>query len=114
MIPFGYGCAGESSGTKIAESSVPKYVPLGLNRVSTAWSVLSWLAAALGVLKVDCLCLGMLTAIRKCFALVEQHYGRPLTLATVPADDSAVYDMLCKADTVGVFQVESRAQMATF
>jgi error-prone DNA polymerase len=67
---------------------------------------------ALGILKVDCLCLGMLTAIRKCFALLEKHHGHSLTLASVPAEDSRVYDMLCRADTIGVFQVESRAQMS--
>ncbi|MBX7103004.1 MAG: error-prone DNA polymerase [Gemmataceae bacterium] len=67
---------------------------------------------ALGILKVDVLALGMLTAIRKCFALVEAHWGRPLTLATVPAEDSIVYDMICEADTVGVFQIESRGQMS--
>jgi error-prone DNA polymerase len=66
----------------------------------------------LGILKVDCLCLGMLTAIRKCFALIEQHHGRPLTLAGIPAEDPAVYGMICQADTIGVFQIESRAQMS--
>jgi error-prone DNA polymerase len=67
---------------------------------------------ALGVLKVDCLALGMLTAIRKCFALVASHHGVDLTLATVPPEDAAVYDMICQADTIGVFQIESRAQMS--
>jgi error-prone DNA polymerase len=67
---------------------------------------------ALGILKVDCLALGMLTAIHKSFALVARHYGVDLTLATIPANDEAVYDMICKADTVGVFQIESRAQMS--
>ncbi len=67
---------------------------------------------ALGILKVDCLALGMLTAIRKAFDLVARHHRRPLTLATVPAEDPAVYDMICKSDTVGVFQIESRAQMS--
>jgi error-prone DNA polymerase len=67
---------------------------------------------ALGLLKVDCLALGMLTCIRKCFELIERHYGVHLTLADVPAEDPAVYDMICRADTVGVFQIESRAQMS--
>lgn len=67
---------------------------------------------ALGLLKVDCLSLGMLTALRKCLDLVNRHHGRKLTLASIPADDSAVYDMICKADTTGVFQIESRAQKA--
>jgi len=66
----------------------------------------------LGILKVDCLSLGMLSAIHRCFDLVAQHYGRRLSLATVPAEDPAVYDMICKADTIGVFQIESRAQMS--
>lgn len=66
----------------------------------------------LGILKVDCLCLGMLTAIRKAFAMIEQSCGRKLTLATVPAEDPNVYDMICQADTMGVFQIESRAQMS--
>src|SRR6476620_6127832 len=66
---------------------------------------------ALGLLKVDVLGLGMLTCIRKGFALIKEHYGRELSLGTVPRDDPQVYDMLCKADSVGVFQVESRAQM---
>lgn len=66
----------------------------------------------LGILKVDCLCLGMLTAIHKCFDLVHEHKGRELTLATIPPEDPDVYDMICRADTLGVFQIESRAQMS--
>ena len=66
----------------------------------------------LGILKVDVLALGMLSAIHKCFDLVEQQYGRQLTLANVPEGDPAVYEMICQADTIGVFQIESRAQMS--
>jgi error-prone DNA polymerase len=66
----------------------------------------------LGILKIDVLGLGMLTMIRKAFDLVLAHYGIQLTLANVPQDDMAVYDMICKADTIGVFQIESRAQMS--
>ncbi len=66
---------------------------------------------ALGILKVDILALGMLSAIRRCFDLLAAHYDRHLDLATVPAEDARVYDMLCRAESVGVFQVESRAQM---
>ena len=66
---------------------------------------------ALGLMKVDVLGLGMLTCIRKAFELLAQHKGLRLTLASVPQEDPAVYDMLCRADTVGVFQIESRAQM---
>ncbi len=87
---------------------------------------------ALGILKVDCLALGMLTAIRKCFELVRRHEGTRidnthptsspsclrasvppcLSLHTIPPEDAADYDMICRADTVGVFQIESRAQMS--
>jgi len=67
---------------------------------------------AVGLLKVDILALGMLTALRRCFDLVQQHYGKELTLATIPAEDPDTYDMICRADTIGVFQIESRAQMA--
>ncbi len=67
---------------------------------------------ALGFLKVDVLALGMLTCIRKGFDLAAKHYGLSLTLANIPQDDAKVYDMICKADTIGVFQIESRAQMS--
>jgi error-prone DNA polymerase len=67
---------------------------------------------ALGILKVDVLALGMLSCVRKGFELIRSHYGRELNLATVPAEDPVVYDMLCRADAIGVFQVESRAQLA--
>ncbi len=67
---------------------------------------------ALGLLKVDVLGLGMLAAIRRAFDLVHGCRGQRWTLATVPAEDPAVYDMIGHADTVGVFQIESRAQMA--
>jgi len=66
----------------------------------------------LGLLKVDVLGLGMLTAIRRSFDLIKDFYGRQYTLANVPAEDPRVYDMICDGDTMGVFQIESRAQMA--
>ncbi len=66
----------------------------------------------LGILKVDCLALGMLTCIRKCLELVGAHHGRRLTLAAIPPEDPAVYEMISRADTLGVFQIESRAQMS--
>ncbi len=66
---------------------------------------------AMGLLKVDVLGLGMLTCIRKGFELLARHYGITHTLGSIPREDPAVYDMLCRADSVGVFQVESRAQM---
>ena len=67
---------------------------------------------ALGFLKVDVLALGMLTCIRKAFDLCRDHYGKQFTLANIPQDDPAVYDTICLADTLGVFQIESRAQMS--
>ncbi len=67
---------------------------------------------ALGLMKVDVLGLGMLTCIRKAFELLARHKGLNQTLVSVPRHDPEVYDMLCRADTVGVFQIESRAQMA--
>src|SRR5437868_5873994 len=65
----------------------------------------------LGILKIDVLALGMLTCIRKAFALIEEHHDRRFELAAIPAEDPAVYEMLSRADSLGVFQVESRAQM---
>ncbi|MEO5810429.1 MAG: error-prone DNA polymerase, partial [Sphingomicrobium sp.] len=65
----------------------------------------------LGILKIDVLALGMLTCIRKCFDLVAAHHGERFELATVPREVPEVYDMLCAGDSLGVFQVESRAQM---
>jgi error-prone DNA polymerase len=66
----------------------------------------------LGFLKIDVLALGMLTCIRKAFNKAKQHYNLDLTLANIPQDDAAVYDMICRADTIGVFQIESRAQQS--
>ncbi len=66
---------------------------------------------SLGILKVDVLSLGMLTCIRKAFDLMKLHHRLDYTLATLPPEDGRVYDMLCEADSIGVFQVESRAQM---
>jgi error-prone DNA polymerase len=66
----------------------------------------------LGLMKVDVLALGMLSALRRGLDLLQAHYGEDYSLATLPADDRAVYDMLSRADSVGVFQVESRAQMS--
>jgi error-prone DNA polymerase len=73
---------------------------------------------AVGILKVDVLALGMLSCLRRALDLLEDHYrfrdryGRRLTLATIPAEEEPVYDMICRADTLGVFQIESRAQMS--
>ncbi|RWK54306.1 error-prone DNA polymerase [Mesorhizobium sp.] len=74
---------------------------------------------AVKILKVDVLALGMLTCLQRAFTLLRDHYpdarddfGRPYVLATLPAEDKHVYDMICRADTIGVFQIESRAQMS--
>ena len=67
---------------------------------------------ALGLLKVDVLALGMLTALSKGLELLDQHYGQRLTLATIPPEEPQVYAMIQRADTIGVFQIESRAQMS--
>lgn len=67
---------------------------------------------ALGFLKIDLLALGMLTCIRKSFDKLREHYDLEHSLATIPQDDDRVYDMICKADTIGVFQIESRAQQS--
>ncbi len=66
----------------------------------------------LGLMKVDVLALGMLSCLRRGLDLIQQHYGKAYSLATLPQDDGAVYEMLSRADSVGVFQVESRAQMS--
>jgi error-prone DNA polymerase len=67
---------------------------------------------ALGILKIDVLALGMLTALAKGFALLDKHHGMPLTLSSVPPEEACVYAMIQRADTIGVFQIESRAQMS--
>src|SRR5437899_7275845 len=79
-------------------------------------SVLQWDkddCAAAGLVKFDLLGLGMLSTLHYVLDLVREHHGVDYTLATLPQEDPAVYEMLCEADSVGVFQVESRAQMAT-
>ena len=78
-------------------------------------SVIQWSKEdieALGFFKIDILSLGMLSAIRKCFDYIEHYYGQSLRLDTIPHDDQATYAMIQKADTVGTFQIESRAQMS--
>ncbi|SIO36619.1 error-prone DNA polymerase [Chitinophaga niabensis] len=80
------------------------------NRTSIEWNKDD--IDVLGFLKIDVLALGMLTCIRKAFDLAKQHYGLNLTLANIPQDDPRVYEMISHADTLGVFQIESRAQMS--
>ena len=67
---------------------------------------------AVGLLKVDVLALGMLSAIRRCLGLIGQWRGQPMRMQDIPSEDPATYAMICRADTVGVFQIESRAQMS--
>ena len=100
----------------LTEGKLTETVPIG-NGAMPDRSFIEWDKDdidALGILKVDVLALGMLTCIRKCFDLIAAHHGRRLTLADLnPAapDAAPVFDMLCRGDSVGVFQVESRAQM---
>jgi error-prone DNA polymerase len=97
----------------LTESALTETVPIG-NGAMPERSFIEWDKddiEALGILKVDVLALGMLTCIRKCLDLLADHHGRRLTLATVPREDPETYAMLRKGDSLGVFQVESRAQM---
>ncbi|MCE6969839.1 error-prone DNA polymerase [Cereibacter sphaeroides] len=100
-------------GFVITEGRLDELVPIE-NAAMEDRTVISWDKDdidALGILKVDVLALGMLTCIRKAFELIETHHGIRHTLATLPDQDARTYDMLCRADSLGVFQVESRAQM---
>ncbi len=97
----------------LTETPLTQTVPIG-NGAMADRSFIEWDKDdidALRILKIDVLALGMLTCIRKAFDLIDAHYGKRFDLATVPKEDPAVYDMLCKGDSLGTFQVESRAQM---
>lgn len=97
----------------LTERALTETVPIG-NGAMPDRSFIEWDKddiEALGILKVDVLALGMLTCIRKCLDLLEDHHDRRLTLASVPREDPETYSMLRKGDSLGVFQVESRAQM---
>ena len=101
-------------GFVIARGRLDELVPIE-NAAMKNRSVVQWEKDDLdeiGMMKVDILALGMLSAIRRAFEFLERHYERTMTLATIPHDDTAVYEMLQRADTIGVFQVESRAQMS--
>jgi len=103
-----------TGGMVMTRSRLSEVVPIA-NAAMEDRTVIEWDKDdldALGILKIDVLALGMLTCVHKCFDAIARHHRRAVTLATVPAEDSAVYDMLCRADSVGVFQVESRAQMS--
>jgi error-prone DNA polymerase len=104
-----------SGGMVICDQPVGEVCPVEWARMPGR-SVLQWDkddCAYAGLVKFDLLGLGMLTALRDCLELVEKHHGQRWSLHSIPQEDPRVYDMLCEADTVGVFQVESRAQMAT-
>ena len=104
-----------SGGMVICDRPVSEVCPVEWARMPGR-SVLQWDkddCAYAGLVKFDLLGLGMLTALRDCFELIEQAHGVRWGLHSIPQEDPSVYDMLCDADTVGVFQVESRAQMAT-
>src|SRR5436305_11826973 len=97
----------------LAERPLTETVPIG-NGAMEDRTFIEWDKDdidELGILKIDVLALGMLTCIRKAFDLIEQHHGERWELATVPREEDAVYDMLCRSDSIGVFQIESRAQM---
>ncbi|MGO9446159.1 MAG: error-prone DNA polymerase [Thiobacillaceae bacterium] len=101
-------------GFVIARGNLSHLVPIE-NAAMAERTVIQWDKDdldALGLLKVDVLALGMLSAIRRALEGVAEVRGRPFAMADVPSEDPAVYDMIGRADTVGVFQIESRAQMA--
>jgi DNA-directed DNA polymerase III PolC len=101
-------------GFVIAERPIHELVPIE-NAAMPERTVIQWDKddlEELGLMKVDVLGLGMLSAVRRSFELIEKFSGRKHTLAGVPSEDEGVYEMICRADTMGVFQIESRAQMA--
>jgi error-prone DNA polymerase len=104
-----------SGGMVICDRPIIEVCPVEWGRMAGR-TVLQWDkddCAATGLVKFDLLGLGMLSALKYCFDFVEQWHGIRYDLHEIPAEDPLVYDMLCAADTIGVFQVESRAQMAT-
>ncbi|TRZ89645.1 MAG: error-prone DNA polymerase [Rhodocyclaceae bacterium] len=101
-------------GFVISRTRLDRLVPIENARMAER-SVIQWDKDdidALGLLKVDVLALGMLTAIRRALDLVSRRHGKPFAMQDIPAEDPAVYAMISAADTIGVFQIESRAQMA--
>ena len=113
LVGFPRHLSQHPGGFVVTRGALCELVPIA-NAAMAARTAIEWDKDdidALGILKVDVLGLGMLTCIRKAFALIAAHRGRRLTLDGVPQEDPEVYDMLCRADSVGVFQVESRAQM---
>jgi error-prone DNA polymerase len=114
LIGFPRHLSQHPGGFVISEHPLHTLVPVE-NAAMEGRTVIQWDKDDLdlvGLLKVDLLALGMLSALRRCLDLIRDHRGRQWTLATIPPDCQATYDMLGRADTVGVFQIESRAQMA--
>ena len=102
-----------SGGMVLTERPVGEVVPIERARMDKR-TVIQWDkddAAYMGLVKFDLLGLGMLAALQYCFDLIREATGESWELATLPKEEAAVYDMLCRADSIGVFQVESRAQM---
>lgn len=114
LIGFPRHLSQHPGGFVISEQPLDTLVPVE-NAAMEDRTVIQWDKDdldAVGLLKVDVLALGMLTALRRCFDLVRHYRGRELTLATIPAGDEPTYSMISQADTIGVFQIESRAQMS--
>jgi error-prone DNA polymerase len=113
LIEFPRHLSQHVGGYVLTQDRLDSYVPIG-NAAMEDRTFIEWDkddVDALHMMKVDVLALGMLTCIRKCFDLIADHKGRRYELATVPREDPRVYDMLCEGESLGVFQVESRAQM---
>lgn len=114
LIGFPRHLSQHPGGFVISEAPLDSLVPVE-NASMAERTVIQWDKDDLdlvGLLKVDVLALGMLSALRRCFGLIERYRGIQWTLATLPKEDKATYDMISRADTIGVFQIESRAQMA--
>ena len=114
LVSFPRHLSQHPGGFVISEQPLHSLVPVE-NATMEGRTVVQWDKDdldAVGLLKVDILALGMLSALRRCLDLLRVHHGRDLSLATIPAEDPTTYDMICRADTIGVFQIESRAQMA--
>jgi error-prone DNA polymerase len=113
LIEFPRHLSQHVGGYVLTQDRLDTYVPIG-NAAMDDRTFIEWDkddVDALHMMKVDVLALGMLTCIRKCFDLIADHKGQRWELATVPQDEKPVYDMLCRGESLGVFQVESRAQM---
>ena len=114
LVDFPRHLSQHPGGFVISEHPLSTLVPVE-NAAMADRTVIQWDKDdldATGLMKVDCLALGMLTAVRKCLAMLHAHGAPKMSMAQVPPDDTATYDMICRADTLGVFQIESRAQMA--